>query len=80
MGMTEVAARGGDQDREVFDELQRIKQQMRGAIPPGTDELIKKLAAGALGQPFPGQRWPQQVAAEVLELLSGVSGQCDIGM
>jgi Rhodopirellula transposase DDE domain len=44
---------------------------MRGAISARMGKLVGELSIGALGESVPSQRGPQQVATEVLELLTG---------
>lgn len=56
----QMEAGGGNEHAEFLDELQRIKQQVRGAIPAGEGQLVEELAAGTLRQPVRCQgRAPQ---------------------
>lgn len=70
----------GDEHAELLDELQRIEQQVRGTVPSGVGQLVEELTAGAFRQPLHRQGRAEEVPAQVLELLSGVSGQGDVGV
>src|SRR5262245_360459 len=80
MGGEQVKPGRGDEHAELLDELQRIEQQVRGAVAARVRQLIEELPPGALRQSLQRQRRAQQVAAEVLELFAGVRGQGDIGV
>jgi hypothetical protein len=45
-----------------------------GAIAPRVGQLVQDLAGGGFGEAVQRQRGPQEVAAEMLELLAGPSG------
>jgi hypothetical protein len=53
---------------------------MRGAVSARMGKLVGKLSIGALGESVQGQRGPQQVATEVLELLPGSGLEGHIGV
>ncbi len=80
MEAEQMEAGGRNQDAEFLDELDGIQEEMGGAIAPRMGKLIQELSVGALGEAVQGQRGPQEVAAEVLELLSGLSGEGHIGV
>jgi hypothetical protein len=44
----QMKARRGDQDRECFDQLQRIQHEMRRAIASGRGKRVHKLALRAV--------------------------------
>jgi hypothetical protein len=69
----------GDQRAEFLDELQGIQEQMRSAISARMGQLVGELSIGALGESVQGQRGPQEVATEVLELLTGSGVEGHIG-
>src|SRR3990172_395256 len=75
-----VKSRRRNEGAELLDPLERIKQEMRGAVPSGASELVEELALRALHHPLHCQRRTQEVATDVLESLAGVSGEGDIGM
>jgi hypothetical protein len=66
--------------QSFLDELQGIQEQMRGAIEARMGQLGGELSSGALGESVPGQRRPQEVATEVLELLPGSGVEGHIGV
>jgi hypothetical protein len=80
MGPEQVKPGRGDEHAELLDELQRVEQQVGGAVAARVRQLIEQLSPGALRQAVGGQGRAQQVAAEVLELLAGVRGQGDVGV
>jgi hypothetical protein len=43
-------------------------------------QRAEKLAAGAFREPLEGQRWAQQVAAQMLELLAGLGADSHVGL
>src|SRR5262245_58481533 len=53
---------------------------MRGAISARMGQLVGELSSRALGESVQGQRGPQEVATEVLELLPGSRVEGDIGV
>jgi len=62
MTSKQVNARGGNENAQLLDELQRIEQEMRRAIASGMGKLVPKLALRAVRQSFKGQGRTQQVA------------------
>jgi hypothetical protein len=75
----QMEAGGGNEHAEFLDELQRIKQQVRGAIQAGMGKLVQQLAGGRFRQPVERQGWAQEVAAQVLQLVAGVRGDGEKG-
>jgi hypothetical protein len=76
----QVEAGWRDQHAEFLNELQGVQEEMGGAIPTRVGKLVEKLPVGALGQPVEGQRGPQEVAAEMFELLPGAGVEGHIGV
>jgi hypothetical protein len=74
------AARGGDERRQAFEQLQRVQQQRGGAVAPPAAQLVEELAPGSLGQSVEHQRRAQEIAAEVLELVATVRPDGDVGV
>jgi hypothetical protein len=80
MEAEQVEPRRGNQHAKFLDELQGIQEQMGGAISARMGQLVGELSIGALGESVQGQRGPQEVATEVLELLSGSRVEGHIGV
>jgi len=80
MEAEQMKPRRGNQPAEFLDELQGIQEQMRGAISARMGQLVGELSIGALGESVQGQRGPQEVATEVLELLPGSGVEGHIGV
>ncbi len=78
MKSMQMKARRGYQDHELFDQLQRIEHEMRRAIASGMGKLVHKLALRAVRQSFKGQGRTQQVATQVLQSVSSLSGHGDV--
>ena len=75
-----MKARGGYEDAECLDQLQGIEQEMRRPVPSWVGQLVQELAFRAFRQPLQGQGRAQEVGAEMLQGLAGVSGHGDVGM
>jgi hypothetical protein len=75
-----VNAWGGNENGNLLDELQRIEPPRRRAVPSGVWPLVHERPVRAFRHPLQRQGRAQQVAADMLEGFSGVSGEGDIGV
>jgi hypothetical protein len=59
-----MKVRGRDQEHNLLDQLQRLQQQVRGAVRPRMGQLEQQLPVRALRQPLQRQRRAQEIAAQ----------------
>jgi hypothetical protein len=76
----EVDRGAGDEGRELFQELDRLEERMRGAIAPHRLELDEDASIGAEAEAVLGERGAEEVAGELLEAGTIVRGDPDVGV
>jgi hypothetical protein len=75
----QVHGGAGDEGREPLHELDRLEQQLRGAIAPHRLELDEDAAVGAADAVL-GERGAEEIAAELFEAGAIVGGNPDVGV
>ncbi len=74
------SARRGHERREPLQQLQRFEEQRGGAVAPRASEVVEQLPIRALRQPRQRQRWAQEVAADLLQLIAAARGHGHVGV
>src|SRR3970282_1836169 len=71
---------GGDDGRELLQELDRLEEQMRGAIAPDGLQRDEDASVGPELDAVLGERGAEEVAGELLEAGTIVRGDPDVGV
>jgi hypothetical protein len=69
----------GDDGRELLHELDRLEEQLRGAIAPHRLEREEDAAVGAEADAVLGERGSEEIATELFEAGAIVGGDPDVG-
>ncbi len=70
----------GDDGRELLHELDRLEEQLRGAIAPHRLEFDEDAAVGAEADAVLGERGAEEIATELFEAGAIVGGDPDVGV
>jgi len=76
----QVHGGAGDDGRELLHELDRLKEQLRGAITPHRLELDEDAAVGAEADAVLGERGAEEIATKLFEAGAIVAGDPDVGV
>ena len=80
MEAEQVEAGWRNQAAKFLDELPGLEAERGGAIATRMGQLVEELAGGGFGEAVQGQGGPQEIAAQMLELLPGLSGEGHLGV
>ena len=75
-----VEPRRRNQRGQLLDQFERFEDDRFGAVAPAAFEPVEQASVAHARQPLAGQRRPGGVATQALDLVSGVSGQRDVGV
>ena len=70
----------GDEGGQLLEELDRLEEEVGGAIAPDGLEFDEDAAVGAEAETVLGERGAEEIAAELLEAGAIVGGDPDVGV
>jgi hypothetical protein len=74
----QVGGRWGHQSGQAGHQIERVEDDMGGAVAPAVAEAVDDQAIGGLGEAVGGDRWASAVARETLQSAPVACGDADV--